>query len=271
MMGPRPFILLMVAVGSMEVAGCGGEAARSAQTPHASTNSRQASLAARHARSSNHDAPHEGFLSTYHNPEEGISFRYPRNYSLEEGDVQERSFFLKKQEGLDNEQPGATLVATVLIPEDGYPNTTFEHGSVQLVINEAGTEKSCRDASVLTSSGNVPRTLTARGVGFRWSEEGSETGGTKVLERVCGICARNMLRILSYRGRGRRARSRWIQKAGGHRQDHEATGENCFERANFHEERDTTGGGHPRGGGSLVITTRGEQATLCRRKADSEK
>jgi hypothetical protein len=184
MLGARPFILLMVAVGSMELAGCGGEAARSAQTPRASTSSRQASLAAGHARSFNHDAPHEGFLSTYHNPEEGISFRYPRNYSLEEGDVQERSFFLKKQEDLDNEQPGATLLATVLIPEDGYPNTTFEHGSVQLVINEAGTEKGCRDASVLTSSGSFPRTLTARGIGFRWSEEGSETGGTKVLERM---------------------------------------------------------------------------------------
>jgi hypothetical protein len=189
MLGPRPFILLMVAVGSMELAGCGGEAARSAQTPRASSNSRQASLAAGHARSSNHDAPHEGFLSTYHNPEEGISFRYPRNYSLEEGDVQERSFFLKKQDDLDSEQPGATLVATVLIPEDGYPNTTFEHGSVQLVTNEAGTEKSCREASALTSA-NVSRTLAARGIGFRWSEEGSETGGTTVLERAYAGYAR---------------------------------------------------------------------------------
>src|SRR5260370_39005910 len=51
-------------------------------------------------------------------------------------------------------------------------------------MNEAGTEKRCRDASVLTSSGNVPRTLIARGIGFRWSEEASETGGTKVLERA---------------------------------------------------------------------------------------
>ena len=184
MLGRRPFILLMVAVGSMELAGCSGEAARSAQTPRASTHSREASLAAGHARSSSYDAPYEAFLSTYHNPEEGISFRYPRNYSLEEGDVQERSFFLTKQEDWDNEQPGAKLLATVLIPEDGYPNTTFEHGSLQLVINEAGTEKSCRDASVLASSGNVARTLPVRGIGFRWSEEESETAGTKVLERA---------------------------------------------------------------------------------------
>ena len=190
MLGRRPFILLMVAVGSMELAGCGGEAARSAQTPRASTHSREASPAAGHAHSSNYDAPREAFLSTYHNPEEGISFRYPRHYSLEEGDVQERSFFLTKQEDLDMEQPGATLLATVLIPEDGYPNTTFEHGSLQLVVHEAGTEKSCRDANVLTSSGNLPRTLTVRGIGFRWSEDESETGGTKVLERAYAGYAR---------------------------------------------------------------------------------
>src|SRR5258708_33549659 len=102
-------------------------------------------LEVRHASPLHKDAPHESFLSTYHNPEEGISFRYPRNYSLEEGDVQESSFFLKRQNDLNSEQPGATLLATVLIPEDGYPNTTFEHGSLQLVANETATEKDCRE------------------------------------------------------------------------------------------------------------------------------
>src|ERR1700737_4103911 len=184
MSGRQLFMWLIVAVGSMELAGCGGEAARSAQTPRANANSRLASLAARYVRPSHQDATHEAFLSTYHNPEEGISFRYPRNYSLEDGDVQERSFFLKKQEDLDSEQPGATLLATVLIPEDGYPNTTFEHGSLQLVINEAGTEKNCRQASVLTSSGNAAKTVTVREIAFQWSEQESEQGGTKVLERA---------------------------------------------------------------------------------------
>ena len=184
MSGRQLFMWLIVAVGSMELAGCGGEAARSAQTPRANANSRLASLAARYVRPSHQDATHEAFLSTYHNPEEGISFRYPRNYSLEDGDVQERSFFLKKQEDLDNEQPGAALLATVLIPEDSYPNTTFEHGSLQLVINETGTEKGCLEAGVLTSGGNVPRTVTVRGIVFRRSEQQSETAGTKVLERA---------------------------------------------------------------------------------------
>jgi hypothetical protein len=183
-------LAVLVAVGSMELASCGGEAARSAQTPRAQSSSagarrsKNAALASKAARPIHQEATHEGFLSTYHNPEEGVSFRYPRNYSLEEGDVQEHSFFLKRQEDLDSEQPGATLLATVLIPEDGYPNTTFEHGSLQLVIDETGSERSCRQAGVTAFSGSVARTVTVREIPFRWSEQESETAGTRMLERV---------------------------------------------------------------------------------------
>jgi hypothetical protein len=123
-------------------------------------------------------------LSTYHNPEEGISFRYPRNYSLEEGELEERSFFLKRQEDLDIEQPGAALLATVLIPEDGFPNTTFEHGSVQVIVNEAGTEKACRETTWAASAGNTVGSTTVQGIVFRWKQAESEPGGTKVLERT---------------------------------------------------------------------------------------
>jgi hypothetical protein len=195
MLGLRLFIVLIVALSALELGGCGGEAARSAQTTRAQASSPaadpgkaagQASLAARHARPLHKDTSREAFLSTYHNPEEGISFRYPRNYSLEEGEVQERSFFLKKQDDFDIEQPGATLLATVLIPEDGYPNTTFEHGSLQLVVNEAGTEQGCRESSLVGSNGSgaSPRTVTIQGIAFKWSEQESETAGTKVLERT---------------------------------------------------------------------------------------
>src|SRR6202521_1084432 len=193
MLRRRLFIVLLAAIGSMELAGCGAEAARPAETPHAQIratsagpgkDASQASLTTRHARPLHKDAPHEAFLSTYHNPEEGISFRYPRNYSLEEGDVQERSFFLKRQEDLDSEQPGATLLATVLIPEDGYPNTTFEHGSLQLVVNETGTEKDCRESGLVGAYGNETRTMMVQGIVFRWSGRESETAGTKILERA---------------------------------------------------------------------------------------
>jgi hypothetical protein len=76
------------------------------------------------------------------------------------------------------------LLATVLIPEDGYPNTTFEHGSLQLVANEAGTEKDCRELAPIGTDGSSPKIMTVQGVTFRWSGRESETAGTKILERA---------------------------------------------------------------------------------------
>ena len=190
MLRRKLFMVLLAAVGSMELTGCGGESARSAQTQAspavsaANKNTRQPATASSPVRVARKEFAREAPLSIYHNPEAGISFRYPRNYSLEEGDVQESSFFLKRQEDLDGEQSGATLIATVQIPEDGYPNTTFEHGSLQLVISEAGTEKSCLEARLVEPSGNGPRTTTIQGIVFRWNERESETAGTEIVERA---------------------------------------------------------------------------------------
>jgi hypothetical protein len=198
MVSRKLFVAVVVVVCSMKVIGCRGEAAPSKQLSptQASTssvfpgkNASPTSLISKHSRPLHSAAPHrdtprEAFLSTYNNPEEGISFRYPRNYSLEEGDVQEHSFFLKRQEDLDIERPGATLVATILIPEDGYPNTTFEHGSLQLVIDESISEKSCRDPLIAASSVKGSGTTTVQRVVFSWSEQEAEAGGTKISERT---------------------------------------------------------------------------------------
>ena len=183
---------LIIATCSVSLAACGGEAARSAQTARArtssngtlpSTNTNEASFSSGAAQHFRQEPSRETSLSTYNNPEEGISLRYPRNYSLEEGDVEEHSFFLKRQEDLDIEQPGATLVATILIPEDGYPNTTFEHGSLQLVVNEGGTEQSCRDTSPIGSAAVTRRSALFQAIVLWGSEEQSETAGSKIWER----------------------------------------------------------------------------------------
>jgi hypothetical protein len=193
MLERRLLVALMIAIGSMRLAACSGEAARSAKISHTQRSSPAAGPAQNTGETSfvptnphhfRKDTSHETFLSTYNNPQEGISLRYPRNYSLEEGDVEEHSFFLKRQEDLDSEQPGATLVATILIPEDGYPNTTFEHGSLQVVVNEGGTEKSCRDTSLAGSSTVAAKPTKVQGTVFWWSEEQSETAGTKIWERA---------------------------------------------------------------------------------------
>jgi hypothetical protein len=198
MLSAKLFCSLAVLIASVEVIGCRGEAAPAKQLARAQSKSISApptsalanrdgnaiSFAGRHARSLHGDAHREAFLSTYNNPESGISFRYPRNYALEEGDAQERSFLLKTQEDLDIERPGATLVATVFIPEDGYPNTTFEHGSLQLVTDASGTEKTCREEAPVTATKTVSGRLMVQGTAFYWTEEQTETGGVKALERT---------------------------------------------------------------------------------------
>jgi hypothetical protein len=177
----------------MELIGCRGEAAPTKQLARgksnsvsvvASKDSTPTPFVSKRARTSPGEAHREAFLSTYNNPESGISFRYPRNYALEEGDVQERSFFLKTQEDLDLEQAGATLVATVLIPEDGYPNTTFEHGSLQLVTDESVSEKACRDGVTARPNAYGSGSVAVQGTAFFWSEEASETGGVKLMQRT---------------------------------------------------------------------------------------
>jgi hypothetical protein len=184
------FIVFVAAFGWLGSNGCAGEA-RSARIPEAQVASangttkeaKQAPRDAVHSRLLHRDASHEPTLSTYNNPEDGISFRYPRSYSLEEGDLEEHSFFLESQEALDNEQPGATLVATLLIPEDGYPNTTFEHGSLQLVVNEVVNETGCQATVSEASMSNGSRMATGLGLEFRWSVQEGTTAGTKVLQR----------------------------------------------------------------------------------------
>jgi hypothetical protein len=193
MLERKLLIALILAIGSTDLAGCAGETARSSQIPHAqrsatatgsSQNTSETSLVPAAPHHFRKDTSREAFLSTYNNPEEGILLRYPRNYFLEEGDVEEHSFFLKRQEDLDREQPGATLVATILIPEDGYPNTTFEHGSLQLVTNEGTTEQSCHDTSLLGSAASTRRNALFQAIVLWGSEEQNETAGTKVWERA---------------------------------------------------------------------------------------
>jgi hypothetical protein len=129
-------------------------------------------------------ASRESPLSQYHNPDYGISFRYPRNYALEEGDIQEHSYFLKRQEQLDLEQPGAQLLVTLLIPEDGYPNTTFVHGSLQLVANQTHSQESCLETpGPNEQETRAIRPLGIEGLRFGGLETRSVTAGTQILER----------------------------------------------------------------------------------------
>jgi len=183
----KAFLFAVLVAGAAGLRGCPGNGSHPAAAAHPqgkAITSPEYDLVGRHERPATKHRPQETVLSSYSNPQEGISFRYPRYYALEEGDLEERSFFLKRQEDLDIERPGARLVATLLIPEDGYPNTTFEHGSLQLLVNASATPEGCAEISRGGEQATTRlKNLVLQGVSFRGAEWQYLTAGTQVLER----------------------------------------------------------------------------------------
>jgi hypothetical protein len=133
-------------------------------------------------------APRESSVSTYASPEYGVTLRYPRNYPLDEGpldEVTEDAGGLRTQSELESEQPGAILVATIAIPEDSFPNTTFAGGSVQVAVNRYLPEGGCQDYPV-TRTGDAKAasgTITADGVPFLWADSDQGEANTEYFER----------------------------------------------------------------------------------------
>jgi hypothetical protein len=119
--------------------------------------------------------PREGALSAYNNPDYGLTLRYPRNYLLDEDLDPDDSSGLLTQHDWESRQPGAILVATLLIPDDAYPNTTFAAGHLQFVVNPAVTEAECRAFIVPPDAdgSGVADQILLGGVNFYWRDRGT--------------------------------------------------------------------------------------------------
>ena len=76
--------------------------------------------------------------ATYINSTYGVSFSYPRKYSLQDGDkkssVPVQASFLK---------PGAIQVAAVDMPDDLYPDTDFSSALLNVSVNPTLTAEEC--------------------------------------------------------------------------------------------------------------------------------
>jgi len=128
-------------------------------------------------------APRDSALSTYHKPDYGVSFRYPRNYLLEEGFDSEDPSILNAQQEIAARQPGSILVATVTIPPDAYPHTTFRSGTLQLVVNSTATRETCQSFAVSLDDAYTFGLTSIQGVTFNWRQRGSAAMGTGTLNR----------------------------------------------------------------------------------------
>jgi hypothetical protein len=160
------FALLMLGLGGLGLVGCSGRAASPEKHVQGAATVEPAHRPTAKA------TPREAAFSVYNEPEYGVEFRYPRNYALEEGDPEEPIPGVKSQAELADEQPDAVLLATVVIPEDAYPNTTFVEGSLQFAVNPALMAGSCKEVLVDPDGGAAHRAgiLNVQGVLFHWTE-----------------------------------------------------------------------------------------------------
>jgi hypothetical protein len=126
--------------------------------------------------------PRDSEFTVYRNPDYGVSFRYPRNYALEEGPDSDDATFVQQQQELTGSQPGAILVATVTIPDDAYPNTSFQSGTLEFVVNPEVTPDACRALALSADSGLSPTagSLAIHGIAFDWRLSSSTGAGTYV-------------------------------------------------------------------------------------------
>ena len=188
--------LLLLAIPAC-LSGCNTTRARSAPAPSS------VDKAQTPAPSSSKHTPRDSAFSVYNNPAYGVSFRYPRTYSLAEEDLADGSS-LKTQQQLQSEQPGAVLIATVEIPSDAYPNTTFSEGHLQFAVNPRATAESCRSFVAPPDSdwsGATDQTVV-QGIPFYWRDRGLITSESITFSRDYagysnGTCYEFYLQVVS--------------------------------------------------------------------------
>jgi hypothetical protein len=178
----RRFVYVMLFASGAVMAGCSSKAALSEKKASSATQptKQPAKQSERVAKA----APRELAFATYSSPEYGVAFRHPRNYALEEGAPEDLPG-VRSQEELAEEQPGAILVATVVVPDDAYPNTTFAGGSLQFAVNRYLTAEGCRSdlISRLGDSGEPSGAVTVHGVVLAWAESDAGDANAEFFER----------------------------------------------------------------------------------------
>ena len=81
--------------------------------------------------------------SNYTNPLYGVSFRYPKNYSLQEGDKANLEWAALKPVQMNFVQPGGTTLTMVELPNRQYPGTDFASAFFTLSVNTNLTAATC--------------------------------------------------------------------------------------------------------------------------------
>jgi hypothetical protein len=197
----KVLVLVALAAGTGVAAGCSSKAALpkkpAGNTPAAAAALGTATNLARQPVA--RPAPRESATVAFSSPEYGVTFHYPRSYALREEEAEDGGSAQNAAEEesredlpgvrtaaeLKSEQPGTILLATLVVPDDAYPNTNFVGGSVQFGVNTYETSQSCRELPTarLGDASGATGAATAGSVAFSWAESDEGAGSTEFFER----------------------------------------------------------------------------------------
>jgi hypothetical protein len=80
---------------------------------------------------------------TYSDANSGLSFLYPRKFSVISGDSAQAEFAAVGDVPMNFVQPGGVAIATVALPANAYPGTDFASGFFNVSVNRAISPEQC--------------------------------------------------------------------------------------------------------------------------------
>jgi hypothetical protein len=172
-------ISLLLLISIAWLSGCSQSQAHSATAHQLAPGAQSPASAAPIAK----HAPRDSAFAVYSNPDYSVSFRYPRNFFLNEELDSNDPSILDARQKLSAQQPGAILLATVNIPQDAHPNTTFRNGTLQFVVNPVVTPEICQTFAAPLDEAFTSGSSTLQGVTFSWRQRGYAAAGTGYLDR----------------------------------------------------------------------------------------
>jgi hypothetical protein len=96
----------------------------------------------------------------YEDEKSGISFQYPKKYSLKTGEAADKPVSATRV-STNFAQPGGVTLAAVVVPESAYPKSDLASAFFDVSVNKGLTAERCGEFSVPQAKASAPTDATA--------------------------------------------------------------------------------------------------------------
>jgi hypothetical protein len=116
-------------------------------------------------------SPRQHKLATFKSKDYGLSFRYPKYYTMNEGEETDPTQANVASAAMNFTQPGGVTLSSIELPEKLYPKTDFDSAFFTVNVNPKMTADECNqfafpEKSDLDNLSNGPSTVNVAGTDF---------------------------------------------------------------------------------------------------------